>query len=191
MTFGKTIGVRPQLLRVPNCYVEAPGLIHGIMRAENQGWTVLRETLPYDRGNHGIDLVAQRVGKNNQIEYALIEAKNSTGLCSLSFDEGLKARQGTAHWNMDRLERVSNSKVASPEQRALANTLLQEYRNGNVSSFASLAKSDRFIQIHTMGPEPLRGNKAVQPLPINPAPYPGRLPANIAYSNSAYYAFLS
>jgi hypothetical protein len=70
---------------------------------------------------------------------------------------------------------------------------LAAYEHDHVSSSFELAKSDRFMQIKTTGPEPLRGRNNVMPMNMMPASYtpPVHIPGNLAYRNPAYDSFFA
>ncbi|MFN9804871.1 MAG: hypothetical protein ACK56N_00375, partial [Betaproteobacteria bacterium] len=131
---------------------EGAGVLHAIIRMQNQGWTLIDKSFQYNNSGHGIDLVFQRSGKKG-LEYAVTEAK--AGVDSWAGGTSLKdanvgrvrRMQGSKDYNIDRLTNLTTSRNASAEMKAQAQSILDAYQAGVVENYASFARSDRLIRI--------------------------------------------
>jgi hypothetical protein len=132
---------------------EGAGVLHAVIRMQNQGWTLVDRSFSYNGGsNHGIDLVFKR--KIGDVErYAVTEAKAGVdtwrGKIKLSDANTAtgRAMQGSRDYNIDRLTNLSRHPDTPAEMVEHAKALLGAYRVSNVENYASFARSDRLIRI--------------------------------------------
>ncbi len=134
--------------------LESAGVLHAIIRMQNQGWKVDDRLHTYNGGSgHGIDLVFQKTDANGCTVFAVTEAKAGVdsyrGMIKL---DNAKTRfgdrmQGSAEYNVDRQERLRAKAGTAPEMKQRASELLPAYDTGNVENYASFARSDRLIRI--------------------------------------------
>ncbi|MFN9807296.1 MAG: hypothetical protein ACK56N_12820, partial [Betaproteobacteria bacterium] len=132
---------------------EGAGVLHAIIRMQNQGWTLVDRSFSYNGGsNHGIDLVFKR--KVDDVErYAVTEAKAGidTWRGNIKLDDANtafgKRMQGSKDYNIDRLTKLSRHAKTPQETAELADSILSAYRLGRVDNYASFAQSDRLVRI--------------------------------------------
>jgi hypothetical protein len=154
-----TISTRAQLLASPSRIAllnavqrtgglspETKGLVYGVRRREGKGFGLLDQSFAY-RGNQGIDAALFNPATGR---YAILEAKNGTGLGSLETYKGLQPgevlRQGGEGYNLSRLERYANS--GGNANVTAARQIQSAYLDGNVDSFASFRRGDSLYQLN-------------------------------------------
>jgi hypothetical protein len=135
--------------------LEGAGVLHAIIRMENQGWKLIDRNFSFNGGSaHGIDLAFERLdGDGLTRRYAVTEAKagldNWRGRIKLDDTKTLRgnAMQGSSDFNIDRLTKLLGQVDPSSDTAKYAKDILRAYRDGNAENFVSFARSDRLLKI--------------------------------------------
>jgi hypothetical protein len=141
---GKTVDSQRQALlnavQDATTLSEKKGIVFRTRQMQAQGYELSDESFLY-RGNQGVDLVFRHTESGS---YAILEAKHSRGLGSLSTYKG-PLRQGGRDYNIDRLEKYIDF---NPNANIdLADDLIYGLQNGTVESYGSFYRGKSLYRL--------------------------------------------